>query len=96
LGIPEKEGKQFKKKVKLASPETGYMEEKEMSVDEKYLRISELERQLSIEKMHVESPEKRIEIAERELKTREFDVRKRKKRTGKEIRYSYLYSLKIK
>ncbi|MDR2138788.1 MAG: hypothetical protein LBP50_04485, partial [Tannerella sp.] len=27
---------------------------------------------------------------------REFDVRKRQKRTGKEIRYSYLYILKIK
>jgi transposase-like protein len=61
-------------RVKLAPLETGFMKEKGMSAEEKDLRIMELERSLSIEKMRSESLAKMIEIAERELK---IDIRKK-------------------
>jgi hypothetical protein len=44
------------------------MKEKGMSAEEKDLRITELKRALSIEKMRSESLTKMIKIAERELK----------------------------
>jgi hypothetical protein len=50
------------------------MKGKELSSDEKDLRIMELERSLSAEKMRSECLEKLIEIAERELK---IDIRKK-------------------
>jgi predicted RNase H-like nuclease (RuvC/YqgF family) len=64
LGLPEKESQGFKKKVKLAPPETCFMKEKELPADEKDSRIRELERQLSGETMRAECLEKMIEIAE--------------------------------
>jgi hypothetical protein len=51
-----------------------FYEGKELSAEEKDLRISELERQLSKETMRAECLEKMIEIAERELK---IDIRKK-------------------
>jgi transposase-like protein len=63
-----------KKRVKLVPLETCFMKEKELSAEEKDLRISELERQLSKETMREECLEKMIEIAERELK---IDIRKK-------------------
>jgi transposase-like protein len=57
-----------KKRVKLAPLETTFMKAKELSAEEKDLHIRELKRSLSKEKMRSESLEKRIEIAERELK----------------------------
>ncbi|MDR0429431.1 MAG: transposase [Tannerellaceae bacterium] len=63
-----------KKRVKLVPPEICFMNGKELSADEKDLRIRELERQLSKETMRAESLEKMIKIAERELK---IDIRKK-------------------
>jgi transposase-like protein len=62
------------KRVKLASLESTFMNGKELSAEEKDMRIKELERALSVEKMRSESLEKMIEIAERELK---IDIRKK-------------------
>jgi transposase-like protein len=62
------------KRVKLASLESGFMKGKELSAEGKDMRIKELERALSVEKMRSESLEKMIEIAERELK---IDIRKK-------------------
>ncbi|MDR1339705.1 MAG: transposase [Prevotellaceae bacterium] len=63
-----------KKRVKLDPLETTFMKEKELSTGGNDLRIKELERALSTEKMRSESLEKMIEIAERELK---IDIRKK-------------------
>jgi transposase len=63
-----------KERVKLAPLGAAFMKEKGMSVEEKDLRIKELERAFSIEKMRSESLAKMIEIAERELK---IDIRKK-------------------
>jgi transposase-like protein len=63
-----------RKRVKLAPLESGFMKGKELSAEEKGMRIRELERSLSVEKMRSESLEKMIEIAERELK---IDIRKK-------------------
>jgi transposase-like protein len=62
------------KKAKFVPLETAVMKEKEMTSEEKDLRIKELERALSIEKMRSASLEKMIEIAGRELK---IDIRKK-------------------
>jgi transposase-like protein len=63
-----------RKKVKLAPLETRFMKEKEMSAEEKDLRIRELEQALSTEKMRSESLAKMIEIAGRELR---INIRKK-------------------
>jgi transposase-like protein len=63
-----------KKRVKLAPLKSTDMKGEELSSEEKDLRIKELERSLSIEKMRSECLEKMIEIAERELK---IDIRKK-------------------
>jgi transposase-like protein len=63
-----------KKRIKLAPLESRFMKGKELSAEEKGMRIRELERSLSVEKMRSESLEKMIEIAERELK---IDIRKK-------------------
>jgi transposase-like protein len=51
------------KRVKLAPLETRFMKEKEMSAEEKDLRIRELERALSTEKMRSESLAKMISFS---------------------------------
>ena len=63
-----------RKRVKLAPLQSTFMNGKEFSSDEKDMRIKELERTLSIEKMRSECLEKMIEIAERDLK---ISVRKK-------------------